>query len=66
MLLLHPDAARHARRVRQALGTGAVEVEPGAWLMDESTIDRALPALARLDKESESWASEWGLRGAYR
>lgn len=62
-LLLHPDATRHARRVRQALGADAVEVEPGAWLMDESTIDRALPALARLCEDSRP--ARHHLRGAH-
>lgn len=61
-LLLHPDAGKHVRRVRQAIGSGALEVEPGGWIMDEETIEAALPGLARLCEDSRPGRHH--LRGA--
>ena len=61
-LLLHPDASRHERKLRQALGSGALEVEPGAWIMDEGTIESVMPALARLCEDGKP--ARHHLRGA--
>jgi len=61
-LLLHPDAGTHIRRVRKVLGDVALEVEPGAWIMDDATVAAVFPALERLCEDGKP--ARHHLRGA--
>lgn len=61
-LLLHPDAARDLKRVQRALGARATMVEPGAWVMDESVFEAALPGLQAMCLEGRP--ARHHLRGA--
>ncbi len=51
-ILLHPDARKHRRRVKRALGDSTIGVGLDGWLMDHAELARIEPRLRALAEES--------------
>ena len=50
-VLLHPDARKHRKRLKRALGPTAMSVGTDAWLVPESDLDEVIPLIKILCEE---------------